>query len=262
MRPWYWFAPVLLAGCKSVWALSGESLDTDCEPVPYFEDADADGWGSGEPVIACEPDEESGFVARNGRDCVADDAAITGQIGSLCPANLTSGSVVIARDDDGAEQIAVIGGDETWPANAASACGESGWAGTALAADTDGAGELRGLVQPKDAAELSSLRDWLDAAGATGQWWVGAVVVDGEWVWADGSEISGASTLACGGELPAPDANHPGLALILRDGADGCLGYPDAVEGDTDGGAASDEAWMICERPTPNPDDYQDYRTE
>jgi len=250
---------VVLAGCKSVWALSGETLDTDCEPVPYFLDADADGWGSGEPEISCEADEDAGYTARNGRDCLEDDASITGKVGSLCPSDLTLDAVVAARESGGVEQVAVIGGGQTWPANAASACGAVGWAGSDLGSDTDEpTNAVRGLVQPRDAAELSSLRDWLEAEGATGQWWVGVAAVDGEWVWADGSAISGASTLACDGDLPEPDAGHPGLALILRDDADGCLGYPDQV-GE---GAAADEAWMICERPAPNPDNYEDFREE
>ena len=106
--------PCLLAsvGCGGDMLLStkteGGGVDTAsdaCEPLPWYQDADSDGYGAGEAVMACEPPSDR-YTHIDG-DCDDGDAAVSPTATEVCN----------ELDDNCNGAVDESGGAETWYAD-------------------------------------------------------------------------------------------------------------------------------------------------
>jgi hypothetical protein len=236
--------PLGLSGCASTW-VPGIIVDTSPTITAWFRDADADGWGTTDGVMATQDDAAAqGFTAQNDRDCDDDDADVTGHVAPLCPDQIGSDFVPVVY---GTTEFLVVTASSPMmsAAGAQDECGKYGWGGALAAFEAN---------DDLDAVEatLATVSPW---AG-----WIGVVPNGGDWTWdpEQASVVGGALNLqsfaACD---PAPhitgDPARDHLALVKGSSGTLCLGYPPSAGGDY---ALADNAGLahfVCERPAPDP---------
>jgi len=262
----------VVAGCGSYWDLrADESLAVDCESkLNYYIDEDGDGWGdpTSSPEPLCAPDPSRKRTASNNRDCDDDaespeeGAKVTARIGA-CPADIAADHEGLVRGDS--EYMALL--DDYRYGVGPVRCER--WSGGVALPDQEEADQ--GLALLKDNGELTDVLDALDGAGISGPLFLGVVYNGSGWEWEDGTPLGGALGF-CGNREPEPLEFYPNLVdgigdqesietlydqarlALINDGG-WCLGIPGDDDVDDDSRAY---ASLLCERPTPNTQDYQD----
>jgi len=278
---WTLVLPLAVAGCSSNW--QAYQIDTECQKVPYFTDADGDGWGDpADPgTLACTGGPSS---ARNNRDCNDNTdeqgASITGRIGALCPDQLVaqSGATQFAPVISGSEFVAVDGDTSlVWADAAAEACGTYGWGGH-LATFRD-ASQLKTVLAGLGSQDVYA--GWVgyspvvyqtcgsDSQSPCDRW--GSYDENGKWVEDTSAGTFQVPLCAC----VAPDADPAtcadkytadlGYLALIRHRAGGstasednwCLGTPDEADvGDATPQYSRLYGHFICGRAIPDPLDY------
>ena len=275
-------------GCGSHWNIrKGDELAIGCAgKAKYYEDADGDGWGNpdGEPQRLCEADAELNLTATNGRDCADDDAQVTGKVGWWCPADL-SGETTIEYTGfiSGESEYFYTWGttEPTWYDTAVESC-ESWGAHTKDGEDYVPQGHLATFESAAAIAEMQGQLETVATSGYAvliGVRWVGTWD-EGDWGWVDQSDDSLLTAFDfCAGEAPTPDDVYEGLfigdtghaqfledtlrdlrlAMVLDDEGSWCLGLPsDVGESAEDSGYTPQEGHILCERPQPDPAEYEE----
>lgn len=305
-----------LAGCSSKWITIDYTTTCD-NAYPWYADQDGDGWGdpNGDWKLGCaavsevDPNDASvtiNYNVANNRDCddngtvpdggdVPVGRAITGRVGSLCPADIedfdTASDGVLReaiQTPAGDYELLVVrtpvgeptfGAGTVWPAYAEDVCGPAGWGGTYVKTDDQGnpiedqiddSLTPAGLAMIRSEAEILALQD----AIADVEYWAGWVGVrpdgSGGWAWEDGEAISSASDF-CQGVIPdSADSEFGRLALIKSPLYNSllCLGTPDEVFGlydrdietvvdpDGDGALTEDPNGDLACAPDERPNDF------
>lgn len=231
--------------------------DDSCDqPDGWFVDEDSDGWGTGEPSMACEPIVP--HTVRNGLDCDDGDDQITGQTGTHCPSELVVIDSIppLAGLVLGDKEFIAFGGEAGLQSSSGAQLSCENWAPLGLTAD----GHLVNFI---DTAEYQSVLT--DLVGAVRQpeqnWaaWLGIGMGDtGALGWLHGGTLALDEIPSCYDSLPAPGVD-PGFALVWEAGADTpCIGPPEQLGTPY----AADGANLMCERPKPNPNDYMWFAPE
>jgi len=243
-----------MVGCVSKWDLRAE-LPVN-QPVPYFLDQDGDGWGDPESdeQRQLSGDVDSGYTARNNRDCDDNDANVTGRVGSICPVQMVvGGSDWVGTVLQDQELVALYGTtDPVWTDAAQDACED--W-GTTLDGGTNG--KLAILTGERRSAVIEALD--LKLGGAPFAGFVGASPQDdvgAEWSW-DDDETLIEDTDLCDDFVAQPSLER--LALVHRSG-EWCYGTPEnafiATPGPDAPAYAKFYGHFICQRDQPDPADY------
>lgn len=278
-------ATAALTGCDSSWDYY--NVPTGCSLELFFADGDGDLWGdpATDPQLECTP--PVGFEATNDRDCDDGDALVTGRIGSICPDQLAfdpdnvGATTTYTGKIFGQSEFVVVQPPtvEVWPAAAEDACGPYGWGGVtprpAQGVTDLTEGHLATISTQANLSEMLADADdvyaaWVGFRPANGSpaWDAGWGYYDSTGTWIAASE--GISLPFCNCVPATADAdtcadvyettNIRYLAVVNKYGGNGarCLGTPDeALSGDmSDPDYATLYGHFICERPIPEPEDY------
>jgi hypothetical protein len=254
----------MFAGCGYGWA-PNQIIDTEVSKLPYFPDADDDGWGDASSAGSLlNEGGNAEFSVQNNRDCDDGNPDVTGLVGSLCPDQLATEEVPLRYGES--EYVVTTGpvtadapeSGQVWGTYADDACGPTGWGGS--------------LAQIDDTVELSTITD---AVSDRPYWagWIG-IVSDGSggWKWASGGTFDfgqlGGFCVGTDGPASPDDPGRPYLALVKRQATGSfCLGYPedqftnpaDHYSNPAELAEIHNNAYFVCERPAPNPADYARY---
>ncbi len=236
MRP----IALLMTGLSLLTAVGCPTTRTSCA-VPYYFDADGDGWGDPgvDPILACAP--SCMYTAQNALDCDDQREDVTALVGDICPVDAFGEAPSFAGFQTPArEYVAYFGNSPQVSVEAAEeACGDWG-GGLATFKDTN---DLEGFIER--IAVLNNYAGYVALAPSeTGGWaWEGEsnILMEGLW---------------CGGAAPTPTGDDERLALV-KVGASWCFGR--AEDAPRPMGAAPAEpgaAHAICGRARPFPETY------
>jgi hypothetical protein len=221
-----------LAGCRQPLA--------PCDQ-PFYMDADGDGWGDPnvEPRLACAP--SCLYTASNPLDCDDGDPEVSAQLGAVCPAD-------------------VFGEDPSFQSFNTPVLEYLAWYGAAPKVEAEEAQEGcvawgGDLATWRNTQDLEAFLIELEGISV----YVGFVDLapnaNGGWSWGAESNIL-MEGLWCQGEPPAP--LHPEERLaIVKAGPAWCFGRPsDAPQSLNSGSDLTEQAYAICERPRPYPENF------